>query len=58
MRIADAAKGFFRGHKPGPKEPSIFDTSISDWLLDLVGLALVVLVVGTLIRWAYVAIVR
>ena len=36
MRLLNAAKGLFRGFKPGSKHPdSIFDTGIGDWLLDL-----------------------
>jgi hypothetical protein len=61
MRIPSAAKSFFQGHKGGPKQPeapSIFDSGIGDWVLDLAALALIVLVVGTIIRWAYLAIFR
>ena len=36
--------------------PSIFDSGIGDWILDLVVLALVALVVGNVIKWAYVAV--
>jgi hypothetical protein len=59
MRLLDAAKGLFRGHKSGSKQPempSIFDSGIGDWILDLVVLALVALVVGNVIKWAYVAV--
>jgi hypothetical protein len=56
MRLLNAAKGLFRGFKPGSKHPdSIFDTSIADWLLDLAVLALIALVVGNVLRWAYLA---
>jgi hypothetical protein len=61
MRMLDATKSFFQAHKPGAKQsedPSIFDTGIADWLLDAAALALIALVVGTLIRWAYLAISR
>jgi len=60
MRMTHAAKNFFQGLKKNSKqsEPSIFDTGIGDWLLDAAALALIVLVAGTLIRWAYLAIVR
>jgi hypothetical protein len=57
MRLLNAAKGLFRGFKPGSKHPdSIFDTGIGDWLLDLAVLALIALVVGNVLRWAYLAI--
>ena len=39
MRITNAAKSFFHSHKPGSKQhddPSIFDSSIGDWILDAV----------------------
>jgi hypothetical protein len=59
MRMPNAAKAFFHFHKTGPKqheEPSIFDSGIGDWVLDLAALALIALVIGTIIRWAYVAV--
>jgi hypothetical protein len=59
MRLLSVAKGLFRGSKSGPKEPeapSLFDTGIGDWILDLAVLALIALVVGNVIRWAYLAI--
>ena len=61
MRITNAAKSFFHSHKPGSKQhddPSIFDSSIGDWILDAVAIALIALVAGTLLRWAYLAISR
>lgn len=64
MRVTNAAKGFFRNlkshasHSKQPEVPSIFDTGIADWILDLAVLALIALVVGTVIRWAYLAIFR
>jgi hypothetical protein len=61
MRMTHAAKDFFQGLKKNSKQaesPSIFDTGIGDWILDLAVLALIALVVGTIIRWAYLAIVR
>ena len=35
--------------------PSIFDSGIGDWLLDLAVLALIALVLGNVLRWAYLA---
>ena len=61
MRFPNAAKSFFRSHKSHPKQhedPSIFDSGIADWILDAVALALIALVAGTLLRWAYLAISR
>jgi hypothetical protein len=61
MRIPNAAKSFFHSHKNDPKQPedqSIFDSGIGDWILDAVAVALIVLVAGTLLRWAYLAISR
>jgi hypothetical protein len=61
MRMLDATKSFFHAHKPGakpPEDPSIFETGIGEWLLDAAALALIALVVGTLIRWAYLAVSR
>jgi hypothetical protein len=61
MRMLDATKSFLQSHKLGakpPKEPSIFDSSVGDWLLDAAALALIALVAGTLLRWAYLAITR
>jgi len=59
MRLLNAAKGLFRGSKGGSKEPeapSIFDSGIGDWIFDLVVLALIALVLGHVLRWAYLAI--
>jgi hypothetical protein len=61
MRMTHAAKDFFQGLKKSSKQsepPPIFDTGIGDWILDFAVLALIALVVGTIIRWAYLAIVR
>jgi len=61
MRIPNVAKGLFRAHKGGPKQPedpSIFDSGIGDWILDLAAVAMIALVVGTILRWAYIAIFR
>ena len=61
MRMTHVAKDLFHGLKKHSKEseaPSIFDTGIGDWLLDAAAIALIALVIGTLIRWAYLAIVR
>jgi hypothetical protein len=59
MRLLNAAKGLFRGFKSGSKQPevpSIFDSGIGDWILDLAVLALIALVIGNVMRWAYIAI--
>jgi hypothetical protein len=59
MRLLNAAKGLFRGFKSGPKQPeapSIFDSSIGDWIFDLAVLALIALVIGHVMRWAYLAV--
>jgi hypothetical protein len=61
MRITNAAKSFFHSRKAGSKQhedPSIFDSGLGDWILDAVAIALIALVAGTLLRWAYVAISR
>jgi hypothetical protein len=61
MRFPNAAKSFFRSHKDHSKQhedPSIFDSGMADWILDAVALALIALVAGTLLRWAYLAISR
>jgi hypothetical protein len=46
--------GFSRQHEA----PSIFDSGIGDWLLDLAVLALIALVLGNVLRWAYLALVH
>jgi hypothetical protein len=59
MRLLNTAKGLFRGFKSGSKQPevpSIFDSGMGDWILDLAVLALIALVVGAVIKAAYVAI--
>jgi hypothetical protein len=59
MRLLNAAKGLFRGSKSGskqPEAPSIFESGIGDWVLDLAVLALIALVIGNVIRWAYLAV--
>jgi hypothetical protein len=59
MRLRNAAKSLFRGFKGGSKQPevpSIFDSGMGDWILDLTVLALIVIVVGTVIKWAYIAV--
>ena len=61
MRLLNAAKGLFRGSKSGskqPEAPSIFESGIGDWVLDLAVLALIALVIGNVIRWAYLAVFR
>jgi hypothetical protein len=59
--MLNATKAFLQAHKPGAKQqedPSIFDSSIGDWLMDAAALALIALVIGTLLRWAYLAMVH
>jgi hypothetical protein len=66
MHLANTAKGFFQGFKAAydkvahrkshdPSEAPLFDSGIGDWLLDLTGLALIILVLGTVLKWAYLA---
>lgn len=72
MRLLHAPNVFFRGfktvydkvaaHKKSPQEPdapSIFDSGMSvlgDWILDLAVLALIAVVIGTVAKWAYIAV--
>lgn len=71
MRLLTTAKGFFRGFKTvyqkvaahrkshEHSEVPLFDSGISllgNWVLDLAVLALIALVVGTLVKWAYIAV--
>jgi hypothetical protein len=59
MRLLNTAKGLFRGSKSDPKDPeapSLFESGIGDWVLYLAVLAMIALVVGHVIRWAYLAI--
>jgi hypothetical protein len=59
--MLNATKSFFQTHKFGAKEakdPSIFDSGIGDWVLDAAAIALIVLVAGTLLRWAYLAVFK
>lgn len=71
MGLLNAPKVFFRGFKTvyekvAPKKsreeseaPSIFDSGMSvvgDWILDLAVLALIAVVIGTVMKWAYVAV--
>jgi hypothetical protein len=61
MRLLNAAKGLFRGSKSdakSPEAPSIFESGIGDWIFDLAVLALIALVLGNVMRWAYIAIFR
>jgi hypothetical protein len=61
MRVPNAAKLFFGSHKSDsepPKEPSIFDSGVGDWALDFAAIALIALVAGTILRWAYLVIFR
>jgi hypothetical protein len=72
MRLLNAPKVFFRGFKTvyekvaapkksreEPEVPSIFDSGMSvlgDWILDLAVLALIAVVIGTVLKWAYIAV--
>jgi hypothetical protein len=59
MRLLNAAKGLFHLSRSGSKEhqePSLFDSGIGDWMLDIVVLALIALGIGALGKAAYVAI--
>jgi hypothetical protein len=56
-----AAQGKSRlAHRSKPTDmPSVFDSGMSvigDWILDLSVLALIALVLGNVMKWAYVAI--
>ena len=43
-------------HKPGPDDPApLFDSGIGDWLLNLTAVAMIALILGTIARWAYLA---
>ena len=70
MRLLTVPKDFFHGFKSiygkvaapkktqEPSEAPLFDSglsSIGNWLLDLVVLALIALVVGSVLKWAYLA---
>jgi hypothetical protein len=58
MRLLNAAKGLFRGSKGGskePHEPSLFDSGIGDWMLDIAVLALIAVVLGAVIKAGYLA---
>ena len=56
MRMPHVADRFFHRHKPDPNDPApLFDSGIGDWLLNLTAIALIALILGTIARWAYVA---
>jgi hypothetical protein len=61
MRMPHVADRFFHRHffhrdKPDPNDPApLFDSGIGDWLLNLTAVAMIVLILGTILRWAYIA---
>jgi hypothetical protein len=59
MRLANAARNLFHFHKVDtkePEDPSLFDSGIGDWIFDLAVVAMIALVIGTVVKWAYTAI--
>ena len=57
MRLLNAAKGLFRGSRSKEsQEPSLFDSGIGDWMLDVAVLALIAVVVGAVVKAGYLAI--
>lgn len=56
MRMPHVADRLFHRHKPDPDDPApLFDSGFGDWLLNLTAIALIALIIGTIIRWGYVA---
>jgi len=56
MRMPHVADRFFHRHKPGPDDPApLSDSCIGDWLLNLTAVAMIALILGTIARWAYLA---
>ena len=56
MRMPHVADRLFHRHKPDPNDPApLFDSGIGDWLLELTAIAMIALIIGTIVRWAYVA---
>jgi hypothetical protein len=63
MRMPHVADRFFHifsphRHDPKDTEPSLFDSGIGDWAMTITAVALIVLVLGTVIRWAYLALIH
>jgi hypothetical protein len=57
MRMLHVADRFFHRHKRGPDDPApLFDSGIGDWLLNLTAIALIALILGTVVRWGYLAV--
>jgi hypothetical protein len=56
MRMPHVADRFFHRHKSDPNDPApLFDSGIGDWLLNLTAVAMIALILGTIVRWAYIA---
>ena len=56
MRMPHVADRFFHRHKPDTDDPApLFDSGIGDWLLNLTAIAMIALIIGTILRWAFVA---
>ncbi len=56
MRMPHVADRLFHRPKRDPNDPApLFDSGIGDWLLDLTAIAMIALIVGTVLRWAYIA---
>jgi hypothetical protein len=56
MRMPHVADRLFHRQKPGPDDPApLFDSGIGDWLLNLTAVAMIALILGTILRWAYIS---
>jgi hypothetical protein len=56
MRMPHVADRLFHRHKPDPDDPApLFDSGIGDWLLNLTAIAMIALIIGTILRWAFIA---
>jgi hypothetical protein len=56
MRMPHVADRLFHRHKPDPNDPApLFDSGIGDWLLTLTAVAMIALILGTILRWAYIS---
>jgi hypothetical protein len=56
MRMPHVADRLFHRHKPDPDDPApLFDSGIGDRLMALTAIALIALIAGTILRWAYIA---
>ena len=50
------ADRLFHRHKPDPDDPApLFDSGIGDWLLSFTAVAMIALILGTILRWAYLS---